>query len=616
MAAEGPAAAAFALPFFAWAAPPHVAPEVAPSTTAAAASCPARRPGGCSLALAGGRRGAAGAVRAAVAWTFKPMGRDRHRGAAGRAGHRGPAPAFFIAAEAPEDSYSSPPGPPSSIPQRASSPAAESPGYSLGDNPYEASDEAVDRYGLNRTQRHQIFVDIFRQASPYVNVHRGSTFVICFGGEVVADVQAFQNLVSDIAILNSLGVHLVLVAGARPQIDERVRDLGISCDVHGCAVNEQTNIRITCEKVLRAVKDAVGTVRTDVEASLSVGLIKSPLAGADIHVASGNFVFAKPVGVRGGVDHKYAGEIRRVEVAAIRKHLHNNEIVLLTPIAYSVTGEVFNCSSEDVAWSAAQALEADKLIYITEQMPEPCTFTRSELATMLEQRGDELPAAHGRMLRRGLPRDVRRLHLVGRTQDGALLVELFTRNGSGLMVVDDLYEGMRKARLNDIVHIEALIRPLERAGVLVQRSREQLRRDIENFTVIEREDRIIGCAALFVLSEDLAEVACVAISPEFRSSGKGDLLLAYLEREAYQRGIRRLCCLSTHTSHYFVERGFEQCTDLSVLPEGRRSRIDPKRNSRLFVKHLVERGVEEGELLQSANRKKKMNSSNQPQTPW
>eukprot|EP00276_Gloeochaete_wittrockiana_P008671 CAMPEP_0184650300 /NCGR_PEP_ID=MMETSP0308-20130426/7819_1 /TAXON_ID=38269 /ORGANISM="Gloeochaete witrockiana, Strain SAG 46.84" /LENGTH=412 /DNA_ID=CAMNT_0027083723 /DNA_START=202 /DNA_END=1437 /DNA_ORIENTATION=+ len=396
-------------------------------------------------------------------------------------------------------------------------------------SPY-ALDTEAEAFMISKDLRHQLFVDQFRQASPYVNVHRGCTFVIYFGGDVINELHAFRSLIADFAILNSLGIRLVLVAGARPQIEQRLQARGLVA-----TVDEKTNMRITSPQVLEAIKDAVGSVRVEIEAQLSVGLIKSPLAGADIHVASGNLIMAKPLGVRRGVDYMYSGEVRRVESDAIIRRLDNHEIVLLSPLGYSITGEVFNCNSEEVAYHAAAALGADKLIYLTEVEPVAVgTFTRSELKGYLKEIGDKIPREVQRHLSRGLPRGVRRMHLVNRQQDGALLIELFTRDGVGTMVLEDLYEGMRRARLSDITAVEELIKPLEAAGVLIPRSREKLRSEIDSFFVVEREDRIIGCAALYLFPEhELAEVACLAIHPDYRAGGKGDILLGYLEKEAW-----------------------------------------------------------------------------------
>ncbi|MCP5036139.1 MAG: amino-acid N-acetyltransferase, partial [Rhodobacteraceae bacterium] len=136
------------------------------------------------------------------------------------------------------------------------------------------------------------FVDWFRSSSPYIHAHRGKTFVVVFGGEAVADA-AFTNLIHDIALLHGLGIRLVLVHGARPQIEERLR-------MRGAEMKYIKGLRVTDEAALICVKEAAGAVRVEIEALLSMGLANSPMAGARIQVTSGNFVTAQPIGIHDG----------------------------------------------------------------------------------------------------------------------------------------------------------------------------------------------------------------------------------------------------------------------------------------------------------------------------
>ena len=153
------------------------------------------------------------------------------------------------------------------------------------------------------------YVQWFRQSSPYINAHRGKTFVIMLEGDAI-EHENFPTVVQDIALLNSLGVQLVLVHGARPQIDAALQLLNIESRFHN-------DLRITDAAALNAVKAAVGMVKADVESRLSVGLPNSPMHGARIRVVSGNFVTAKPLGVIDGVDFQHTGEVRRIEHQAI-----------------------------------------------------------------------------------------------------------------------------------------------------------------------------------------------------------------------------------------------------------------------------------------------------------
>ncbi|WJW75171.1 amino-acid N-acetyltransferase [Thiohalobacter sp. IOR34] len=430
------------------------------------------------------------------------------------------------------------------------------------------------------------FVDAIRHAAPYIHAHRGRTFVIGFSGEAVED-PGFATLVHDIGLLHSLGVRLVLVHGARPQIERRLKESGTE-------LKYAQGLRITDDRALAGVKQAVGSVRVEVEAQLSMGLAATPMAGAQLGVASGNFVTARPLGVRDGIDYQHTGEVRRIDAPAIREQLGIGRVVLLSPLGYSPTGEVFNLHAEEVATAAAIELKADKLILLVEG--RGLTDGRRRLIRQLTPPGAQAILRGRRVLsedmRRHLEsavlasrRGVRRCHLIGRQSDGALLSELFTRDGVGTLITAETYEGLRQAGIDDVGGILELIEPLEQEGVLVRRSRERLEMEIDRFFVVERDGLIIACAALYPDGHGFGELACLAVHPDYRGQGRGDQLLEAIERHARQQGIDRLFVLTTRTSHWFQERGFRRA-DVRELPVKRRSLYNYQRNSRVLIKPL------------------------------
>lgn len=431
------------------------------------------------------------------------------------------------------------------------------------------------------------FVHWVRQVTPYIHAHRGKTFVIAFGGEAVADC-AFPELVHDIALLHGLGIRLVLVHGARPQIEERLAR-------QGAALHYVNGLRITDATALACVKEAVGAVRVDIEALLSLGLANSPMAGVRIPVVSGNFVIARPLGVIDGIDYGHTGRVRRVDRQSLRAVLDQGMVVLMPPLGYSPTGEVFNLSAADVASATARALGADKLIYLIEEdslaqarLP-PTLLAREAEALLARTEAPPLPPELAHCLRASAEvcrHGIRRVHLVARARDGALLRELFTREGSGTLVSSEPFEELRPARIDDVAGIVELLRPLEAAGILVSRSRERLETDIERFVVAERDGLITACAALYPYAEEaMAELACLAVHPDYRASGRGGRLLDYMEQMARTRGIERLFVLTTQTAHWFRERGFEPA-DLGALPIQRQALYNFQRNSQVFIKTL------------------------------
>ncbi|MES9992166.1 MAG: amino-acid N-acetyltransferase [Candidatus Thiodiazotropha sp.] len=431
------------------------------------------------------------------------------------------------------------------------------------------------------------FVDWFRGSSPYIHAHRGRTFVICFGGEAVEDA-GFANLVHDISLLHGLGIRLVLVHGARPQIEERLITRGVkTAFIDG--------LRVTDDAALTCVKEAAGSVRVEIEALLSMGLANSPMAGVRIRAASGNFVTAKPIGVRDGLDFCHTGEVRRVDAAGLEQRLESGAIAIVPPLGYSPTGEVFNLSAADVAASVAAALGAEKLISLVEA--KGVTDSRNRLITnIVPKEVDDLLKR-----RKKLPEDLRqhlkaavnacrsgvkRIHIVDRSLDGALLRELFTRDGIGTLITAEPYEETRTARIDDVGGLLELIEPLEKRGVLVRRSREVLETEIGGFTLMERDGMVIACAALYAYpKESMAELACVVVHPDYRGSDRGDQLLTHMENQARQQAIEQLFILTTQSAHWFRERGFAQA-ELKDLPMRKRLLYNYRRNAKVFIKRL------------------------------
>lgn len=436
------------------------------------------------------------------------------------------------------------------------------------------------------------FVAALRGAAPYVHAHNGRVFVLCFGGEA-AQRADFPALIYDIALLHSLGVRLVLVHGARPQITAEIERSGLTPHYVG-------KLRVTDLAALECVKRAVGGLRMEIEARLSTSLASTPMGGARLRCAGGNWVAARPVGVRRGVDHQHTGEVRRIDVAAIRDVLAQGRIALLSPTGYSPTGEIFNLRAEDVATQAAIALGADKLIFVVPGEPKrwPLGGTAGDAGQLRIIEAEALAANDALPLAR-TDRDyladaaaacrggVGRAHLIGQEAEGALLRELYTRDGAGLFVhADGAYETMRPATIDDIGGILQLIQPLETAGILVARSREQLEFDVEHFLVMVRDGLVIACCALFPFAgERMAELACVAVHPDYRGGGRASQLLQQAEKVARQRGIQRLFSLTTHTAHWFIEHGFVRVQP-GDLPVARRQLYNYQRNSTVLMKDL------------------------------
>ncbi|HHJ21050.1 MAG TPA: amino-acid N-acetyltransferase [Gammaproteobacteria bacterium] len=421
----------------------------------------------------------------------------------------------------------------------------------------------------------------FRDAAPYINQHRGKTFVLYFSGAAVASPE-FDHLIHDIGLLHALGIRLVLVHGARPQIEARLQ-------LENIAPDYAEGLRITNIESLDAVLEATGRLRVIIEAKLSLSLTNTPMSGSKIRVCSGNFITAKPLGIRNGVNFQHTGAVRKVDSTAIQQLLDAGQCVLFSPVGYSPSGEVFNLRAEQVAGETAIALSADKLIILhdSDSIPDlPAQLTpqditpRQKAALSAELQKDLECAVHA------VNGGVGRAHLIDRFSDGSLLRELFTRDGSGTLISSGHYEDLRQARSHDVGGILELIRPMEQQGILLRRSREQLELEIKHFIVMERDGLIAGCAALFPYKKDqMGEIACIAIHPAYRGTGRGDTLLKYLEKKAREQGLQQVFVMSTQTMHWFIERGFSE-QSLDNLPVEKATLYNYQRKSLIFMKPL------------------------------
>jgi len=432
----------------------------------------------------------------------------------------------------------------------------------------------------------QDYVKWFRHSTPYINRHSDKTFVLMLPGEAITHAN-FHNIVHDIALLCSLDVRLVLVHGARPQIDDHLQTAGVASHFH-------KQLRITDSDNLRLVIQAIGEARTIVEAALSTSLPNSPMHDADMQVISGNFVVAMPYGVIDGVDLQHTGKVRKVNTKSLNAALDSGAVVLLSPLAYSPTGEIFNLTPSDVATHVAGAIKADKLLAyvagngLTDSDGDLIRqLSLPECKKYLTEHGDkisfELQQAVSACYLSCL-QGVQRAQLISYEIDGALLTELFTRDGLGTMIYSGQYEQLRMATIDDVADILELIRPLEEQGILVRRSRELLETEINQFHVMDKDGAIVACAALYPYG-DMAELSCVATHPDYRNGGRAAALLQQMENQARKQHIKQLFLLTTQTAHWFIEQGFVQ-GKIENLPIAKQELYNYQRNSKIFIKSL------------------------------
>lgn len=455
-------------------------------------------------------------------------------------------------------------------------------------------------------------VQQLRTSAPYVDLHRDSNMVVHLCSEVLDDDITFQGIMDDLATLHVLGVKLVILVSVRLQVDRRLQmnQESIGIRVRG--------LRVTGLEELAAVQVECGLARSRVEAALSRALRSGGAShgrstiGVDV-IGGNGFVSGRPVGVVDGVDTGFTGAARLVDAAKISRHLDAGEIVLLSALAYSPWGDTFNVRTEEIAARAAPALFASKLIFVTAgyefawkdvdvssaSSSRRVASLRLDDARKLLERREELfqgePSDVAAQLLdlthwcvTALEQGVTRAHLIAPT-DGALLRELYTRDGAGTLISRDIYDGIRSATSSDIDSLISLITPLEIDGTLVARSRPKLLEEVKRgcFYVLARDDLPIACASLKRLDAAgvRAELGCLVVAQKYRRQSKGDALLSYLERVAIAAGVQKLFALSTKTMHWFIERGFDQVS-LEALPQARQAIYDKSRRPKIYCKTL------------------------------
>jgi len=440
------------------------------------------------------------------------------------------------------------------------------------------------------------FVPWFRSVAPYIHMHRGKTFVVGIAGEAIA-AGKLGHLAQDLALIQSMGVKIVLVHGFRPQVNEQLA-------AKGHAPKYSHGMRITDSVALDCAQEAAGQLRYEIEAAFSQGLPNTPMAGSTVRVISGNFITARPVGIVDGVDFMHSGLVRKVDVDGIMRSLDMGAMVLLSPFGFSPTGEAFNLTMEEVATSVAIELQADKLLFLTEVPgiriePHAPASDDNPIDT-------ELPLAAAKKLLAESPNPtqptdlafylqhcvkaceegVERSHILPFAVDGALLLEVYVHDGIGTMVVDEKLEELREATSDDVGGILQLIEPFEKDGTLVKRDRTEIERDIDHYTIIDHDGVIFACAALYPYPEaKTAEMAALTVSPQSQGQGDGEKVLKRIEQRARAMGLKSIFVLTTRTMHWFIKRGFAQ-VDPDWLPEARKRKYNWDRKSQVLVKKL------------------------------
>ena len=413
----------------------------------------------------------------------------------------------------------------------------------------------------------------------YIPRFRDRTFVIAIDGEVAAS-ENFSNLLLDLAVLRSLNIKVVLVHGARHQVEERAAELGQT-------ISNADGVGITDERTLGISLDAATRLTHE---------IMEGLTSVDLRAAYANVIIAYPAGILGGVDQQFTGKIERVDAQALELFLTQGIVPVLPPLGFDGEGRTYRVNSDTVAVAVAEAVNAAKIIFLCEtgtlkvdgQIVRQLSVAEAEEAVKKGRLGEHQRAlaskiGHAaRACRSGIPR----VHVLDGHVNEALLAELFSNEGVGTMVYSNEYEHIRRAKRSDVRRISALIRQSVQDEELVHRTRTDILSQIDDYYVLELDRNIVGCVAMHVFrDENIAELACLYVHKSHANGGYGRKLVAFVEEQAREQGIAQLFLLSTQAFVFFQQKGgFHEATP-EVLPAARRDKYQASgRRSKVLVK--------------------------------
>ena len=410
----------------------------------------------------------------------------------------------------------------------------------------------------------------------YVPMFRDHVFVIAVDGSIVSH-ENFTNIVTDIAVLRSLSIKVVLVHGIGHQLVALAGE-------HNVALSDVQGEGVTDAPTMSLAREA---------AALVSQTVLEHLTQAGLRCAITNAVRATNVGVLKGRNHLFTGKIEKVDAAILKSMLAQDILPLVTPIVCDREGQSLRVNSDHLAMELAVAMGASKLIYLT---PFPglqvdgvvkINLPEDELKSLLADKKvtlDPRIRSKATQAAKALDEDVPRAHILDGRVFGGLLTEIFDKVGLGTMVHANDYDRIRPAKKKDAQALYNLAKHGAKSEALVLRTRQQIEQSIADFFVYEIDDSIIGCAALRSYPDGKAmELGALYVQPFYHGRGVGKKLVEYAKRRAKDRGAKKLLALTTQTSGFFQSScGFVEAS-LKDLPAVRRQELKSSgRNSHVL----------------------------------
>jgi len=408
----------------------------------------------------------------------------------------------------------------------------------------------------------------------------------------------FPLLVRDLVLLHRQGIRIVLVPGARQRIDEILSRYRVPWDT-------VDGVRISTPEAIPFIKMAAFDVSNR---------LMTQLAENATDAVIGNWVRARGIGVRRGVDYQMTGIVEKVSVELVRRTLAEGLVPIFPNIGWSAAGKPYNISSSELAYTLAAALGADKLFFISDhfgvsaeefRLPDgvargeeglvphlTSTQARSLLGLNEVRSGQEMLELI-RMAVRACDAGVSRVHIVNGEIEGVILQEIFSSRGCGTMVYANQHENIRGMEPEDIPEVLRIMQPFVEKEVLLPRSEEDLAERREDYVVYEVDGIVHACGALYRSSSspERGEIAGVAVDETYTGMGIGKRILSYLIDRARELHLRQLYVLTTQTWDWFVQFGFRDGA-LADLPPDKRDLYDRRRNSRVLLFDLPKAGGE------------------------
>jgi len=414
----------------------------------------------------------------------------------------------------------------------------------------------------------------------YVPRFREKIFVVAIDGDIVAS-ENFSNILLDLAVLRSLSIKVILVHGARSQIERLAveRNIPIS-NSDGSGITDEATLKISIEAATQVTNE-----------------IMQGLTSVDLRAAYANSIIAHPSGILGGVDYLYTGRVERVDTKALHLFINEGIIPIIPPIGFDGEGKTFRVNSDSIAAEVSEAVQAMKIIFlfnldglsINGEIVRQLSIAETEdvLKKNLYQGDDRLLSKlehAARACRQGVPR----VHLLNGSVNEALLTEVFSAEGIGTMVYSNEYQQIRRIFKKDVRSVMSLIRQSVNSEELIRRTRAEIIQHIEDYWVLEIDRTLIGCVAMHCYTEQkAAELACMYVSKSHGGQGYGRKLMAFVDAMAAEKGMQKIFALSTQAFAYFQQKGGYQEAMPDILPPARREKYDASgRNSKILVKSV------------------------------